>query len=205
MENITATTATATPGRGATGARSFADLGTEDFLSLLITQLRTQDPLEPMGNQELLGQLASVREIELSTTLTDSLRNLTGQQGFGSASSLIGKYVTGVPAEDGTARSGTVVGVRFVDGGKPVLRLSDGGELPMAEVLTIQSPLQAAEALIGQGVVGVDRRSTSSDPLVTGVVTGVRRDGSGEVLVELDAGQDLRFRDVVRVAPVDEV
>ncbi len=180
-------------------ASGFSDLGSDDFLQLLITQITHQDPLEPMGNTELLEQLASVREIELSTTLTESLRQLTGQDRFSSAPSLIGKYITSVPGSDGLSRQGVVVGVRFADAGKPMLQLSDGSEVPVEQVLTIEPPLRAAEALVGQTIVGVDRRDPGKPEMVEGLVTSVRADGSGEVVLELDSGQQLRFRDVMGV------
>ena len=193
------------PLSGADAANSFADMGSEDFLKLLIMQLRNQDPLEPVGNEELLRQISSIREIELSTTLTDSLRALTGQQHFASASSLIGQYVTGLPGEDGAAVSGIVVGVRFADEGRAILRLADGSEMPLEQVSTIAPPLRAAEALIGQAVIGLDRRDPANPEVVEGIATGVRVDTSGEVLLELDTGQDLRFRDIVSVAAAEAV
>ena len=190
---------------GATAPNSFPDLGSEDFLKLLIMQLRNQDPLEPVDNAELLEQISSVREIELSTTLTESLRLLTGQQRFASASSLIGQYVTGLAGADGTAESGIVVGVRFADAGQPILQLSNGSEIPLEQVGTIESPLRAAEALVGQPILGLDRRDPADPRVVEGIVTSVRIDTQGEVLLELDTGQDLRFRDFVRIAANDAI
>jgi len=193
------------PPAGAGAPNSFPELGSEDFLRLLIMQLRNQDPLEPVDNAELLGQISSIREIELSTTLTESLRLLTGQQRFASASSLIGQYVTGLAGADGMAESGIVVGVRFADAGQPILQLSNGNEIPLEQVSTIESPLRAAEALVGQPIVGLDRRDPADPQVVEGIVTGVRFDTQGEVLLELDTGQDLRFRDFVRVAATDAI
>ncbi len=190
---------------GAGAAGSFADLGSADFLKLLIMQLRNQDPLEPMGNAELLEQISSLREIELSTTLTDALRVLTGQQRFGSASSLIGQFVTGVSSENGDAQSGIVVGVRFEEGGSPVLQLANGSEMPLEQVNTIEPPLRAAEALVGQAIVGFDRRDAANPEIVQGVVTGARTEGQGEVMLELDTGQALRFRDMVSVTTVENI
>lgn len=40
------------------------ELTSQDFLKLLVTQLTYQDPLDPMGNEELLRQISSIREIE---------------------------------------------------------------------------------------------------------------------------------------------
>ncbi len=204
MEAIQAGSLLSQPDRAA-GANTFSDLGSDDFLRLLIAQLRNQDPLEPMGNDELLNQIASIRDIELSTTLTDSLRSLSGQQRFASASSLIGQFVSGKPDESGLSREGVVVGVRFTEQGDPVLQLAGGSELPIDQVDTIQSSLQAAEALMSQAVVGVDRRETGEPQVVQGVVTGVRLDPSLEVMLELDTGQDLRFRDFVSLASVEAI
>lgn len=190
---------------GAAPTNSFAELGSDDFLKLLIMQLRNQDPLEPVGNEELLRQISSVRDIELSTTLADSLRVLTGQQRFASASAFIGQYVTGVADEDGVAKQGVVVGVRFTEAGRPMLELANGSELPVEQVSTIEPPLRAAEALIGQPILGVDRRNPAEPRVVEGVVTAIRNDSNGEVLLELDSGDDLRFRDLMGVSTLETV
>ncbi len=191
---------TVSPPDSSSAPNTFADLGSEDFLRLLIAQLINQDPLEPMGNAELLEQLSSVRELELSTTLTDSLRRLTGQERFGSATALIGKYVASLPGSDGLAHRGIVVAIRFGGDGSPILQLSDGTEIPVERVGTVEPPVRAAEALVGQAIVGLDQRDPSNPEVVEGVVTGVRVESSGEVFLELDNGKDLRFRDFVSIA-----
>jgi flagellar basal-body rod modification protein FlgD len=191
------------PSTGSRGSNAFADLGSEDFLRLLITQLTTQDPMEPTGNEEMLRQIASIRDIELSTALTESLSILTGQQRFTSASTLIGQYVTGVPGSDGTTPAGIVTGVRFEADGRPILRLAGGAEMSLDQVSTIEPPFRAGEALIGRSVVGVDRRDPSNPEVVEGVVASARMDEQGEVVLELDSGQLLRLRDFVSVTSED--
>ena len=184
-------------GTQSTGTSSFAELGTEDFLQLLITQITNQDPFEPMGNAELLQQLSSIRELELSTTLTSTLQKLAGQDRFTSASSLIGKFVSSAPGADGLVQSGIVLGARFSQNGVPMLQLSDGSELPIERVLTVEVPRQAAEALIGKAVTGIDRRRPTEPELVEGVVAGIRVDSLGDIFLELDNGKELRFQDVL--------
>ena len=181
---------------------AFAALGSQEFLKLLIAQISNQDPLEPMGNAELLAQLSSIREIELSSTLTDTLRELTGQDRFTSASSLIGKYVTSPPGADGLIHRGIVVGVRFAGGGSPLLQLSDGTEVAVENVLTVESPVRAAESLIGQTITGIDRRNPAAVELVEGLVTGVRIEPTGELFLEFDSGDDLRFQDFLSISSV---
>jgi len=187
------------PAAAPASANSFSDLGGDDFLKLLITQLTNQDPLAPTSNEDLLRQISSIRDIELSTTLTKSLQQLTGQQDFSSASSLIGQYVTGLPDLDGVVPRGLVAGVRFADGNRPVLLLSSGREIPLEQVSTIEPAIRAAEKLIGESIMGVDSRVPREPQLVEGVVTGVRTDEKGETLLELDGGADIRLRDVSEI------
>jgi hypothetical protein len=172
-------------------------LGGQDFLKLLITQLSNQDPLDPMDNQEMLRQVASIREIELSTTLTDSLRTLTGQQRFSAASGMIGQFVAGAPGPDGNSPYGVVVGVRFTESGRAMLQLSNGGEIALEQVNVIQSPLQAAESMVGLFVHGIDRRDPGVPRPVEGVVSGARVNEAGEPMLELDSGESLRLSDVI--------
>jgi hypothetical protein len=115
------------------------------------------------------------------------------------SSAMIGQYVTGLAGDDGTVARGIVTGVRFVDGGRAVLMLANGAQLPLEQVSAIQPPLQAGQALIGQSVIGLDARDPKTPQVVEGVVTGARIDQQGEVILELDSGSDLRIRDVVSV------
>lgn len=201
MDPINATTLLA-PTNVANTVESLPGLGSQDFLKLLVAQLTNQDPLDPTSNQELFQQIASIREIELSTTLTDSLRTLTGQQRFSSASLLIGQYVTSLPDPNGLEDRGVVVGVRFAVDGRPILLLGSGAELHLDRLSTIESPLRAGEALVGKKIIGVDRRDPSDPRAVEGVVTGVRMDDGGDVVLELDSGDDLRLADVMTVTDV---
>lgn len=183
---------------GVTGAsRSAANLSSDDFFKLLITQLTNQDPMEPTSNQELLQQISSIRDIELSTTLTASLQRLAGQQQFGSASTLIGQYVTSVAGSDGNVQAGMVVAVKFDSQGLPTLQLSSGVELKMSHLASIVSPVQAAESMVGRLVTGLDRRDPAEPEVIEGLVTAVRVAEGGEVFLELDSGDDIRLRDVV--------
>ena len=180
-------------------ARGFGELGSEDFLKLLIAQLVNQDPLEPSGNEEMLAQIASIREIELSTAMTSSLTSLTERQDFSSSSALIGQYVTGQVGQGGPQVEGLVVGVTFSGDGRAVLNLSDGSALPLQQVTSIQDAGEIVAAMIGQSVSGVDLRDSSTPRPVQGVVTASRREPDGTWMLELDTGEDIRLRDVAAV------
>ena len=51
-------------------------LGQEDFLTLMITQFRNQDPFEPMDNGEFLGQLAQFSTVSGIESLNSSFGGL---------------------------------------------------------------------------------------------------------------------------------
>lgn len=58
--------------------RSRSELGQEDFLTLMITQFRNQDPFEPMDNGEFLGQLAQFSTVSGIESLNNSFASLSG-------------------------------------------------------------------------------------------------------------------------------
>lgn len=68
-------------------------VGKDDFLKLLVTQLRFQDPMNPMEDKEFIAQMAQFNSLEEMQNLN---RNLSAQNEFAQltqASSLIGKTV----------------------------------------------------------------------------------------------------------------
>lgn len=196
MDSITTIAPSSPQSLQAPQRNSFAELGSEDFFKLMIAQLTNQDPLEPTGNQELFDQIASIRDIEMSSSLTKTLESLTGGQRFASGSSMIGQFVTSIPGASGSVQQGLVVGVRFEADGSSVLLLADGSELPLEQVATIQPPLDVARSVMGQLVSGLNN---SVGNIVEGLVSGVRMDDSGEIMLELDSGESIRFRDMAGI------
>jgi flagellar basal-body rod modification protein FlgD len=93
-------------------------LGKDDFLTLLVTQLKNQDPLKPMDPTEFTGQLAQFSSLEQLHNVNENLQILKSLQGdFGrlSALSMIDKYVV---SDSGTFQfEGQTVelGFRFQD------------------------------------------------------------------------------------------
>jgi len=56
---------------------SSSDLGQEDFLTLMITQFKNQDPFEPMDNGEFLGQLAQFSTVNGISSLNEGFASLS--------------------------------------------------------------------------------------------------------------------------------
>jgi flagellar basal-body rod modification protein FlgD len=69
-------------------------LGQTAFLNLLITQLKNQDPLNPMKDTEFIAQLASFSSLEQMTNINTSIGNLLAQQNYTNAAAMIGKQIT---------------------------------------------------------------------------------------------------------------
>ncbi len=187
---------------GAAPSAGVDGLDAGDFLQLMITQLTNQDPLEPTDNQALLDQLSSIREIELSTSLTETLHALTGQQRYSAAAALIGKDVSGV-SDDGTIGPQTVAGrvssVSFDDAGAAMLHLDGGATLPMDSLRLVADPNANPELLVGKIVRGHDSAGADPSRVIEGIVTGLRIEDGGRSMLELDTGEELSMRDLIPV------
>jgi flagellar basal-body rod modification protein FlgD len=96
-------------------------LGKDDFLKLLITQLKYQDPMEPTNNQDFIAQMAQFSSLEQMTNMGNGFQKLAESQdamlkevSFGQAVNLIGRTVSAnISANQIT---GVVTGTKQVDG-----------------------------------------------------------------------------------------
>lgn len=88
-------------------AASAARLTRDEFLKILVAEMSNQDPLAPMDNQELLNQMANMQNLEATSSLTDTLKEMHAFQQMGAASALIGKLVKGID-DEGSPVSGVV-------------------------------------------------------------------------------------------------
>jgi flagellar basal-body rod modification protein FlgD len=104
----------------ATNTPKNAIVGQDDFLKILLTQLRFQDPLKPIDNQEFVAQLAQFSSLEFSRQQSDRIEALLTIQSASQSLSLMGKTVE--VATDAGSQVGTVTAVRF-DNGNPLLTL----------------------------------------------------------------------------------
>lgn len=111
-----------------------SELGKEDFLMLLVTQMQYQDPLEPTNNTEYVTQLAQFSELEAMQNLNETANNST-------AYSLVGKEVL-IQHETSTGDvvefQGTVQYVTIQNGDAYVT--VDGERYPYSEVVQVIDP-----------------------------------------------------------------
>lgn len=72
------------------------ELGQEDFLALMIQQLKNQDPLKPMENGEFIGQMAQFSTVSGISDMSKSIAGLTDAFNSGQAlqaASMVGRTV----------------------------------------------------------------------------------------------------------------
>ena len=110
------------------------EMSSEDFLQLLITEVKNQNPLEPMKNNELLSQMSAIKSLEANTKMADQFDKLGLQVQLGSASQMIGQRVLGKSAQ-GDDVKGVVEGV--IVEGQRVNLVVDGMTLPLENILEI--------------------------------------------------------------------
>lgn len=84
------------------------DLGKDDFLNLLVTQLKYQDPLSPMEDKEFISQMAQFTSLE-------QMKNMNNSVQITQATSFIGKQVTWADSQ-GNEVKGIVKSVKIVNG-----------------------------------------------------------------------------------------
>lgn len=100
---------------------SNSELDNNAFLQLFLTQLRNQDPTNPMDQSQLLQQQASFTQIEQLQSLNS---NIESSNQMMQASNLVGKSVT-VKDQFGDQSTIDVDSVLFDSNGDVILRSGD--------------------------------------------------------------------------------
>ncbi len=109
------------------------DLGKDDFLQLLVTQLQHQDPLAPMEDKEFISQMAQFTSLE-------QMKNMNNAVQITQATSYIGMKVTW--ADDaGVEQTGIVSSVRIVNG-EPLVKVGEES-LALKKILSVTAPIAA--------------------------------------------------------------
>jgi flagellar basal-body rod modification protein FlgD len=113
-------------GIGATGATGEAakvkaqneasGLNKDEFLQLLVAQLKNQDPTSPVGSQEFMSQMAAFSTLEQVTNLAVASEEQNQMLAANQSLSLVGHDVTYLK-EDETTAEGKVESVEFGEGG----------------------------------------------------------------------------------------
>jgi flagellar basal-body rod modification protein FlgD len=106
----------------------------QDFMRLLIEQLKNQDPLNPTQGAEFTQQLTSINSLEQLIAMNQNLSANSGSGKLGEAMGLIGYYVQGYDA-NGNAVEGYVERVGMFQG-IPALKIGNKALL-VEQVFTV--------------------------------------------------------------------
>lgn len=114
----------------------------EDFMTLLVQQLRNQDPLNPQSNEEFVAQLANFSSLEQMEELNENILGMVYLQQSNAlmsqltqSSELIGKDVNYYDFEQDAVLSGQVTSVKVSDG-LAVLNIA-GKDVPLANITEV--------------------------------------------------------------------
>jgi flagellar basal-body rod modification protein FlgD len=194
-------------------------LGMEDFMDLLVTELTHQDPTKPMENTELatqISQFATVSGIEdLNTSFSDFSGNMLAQQTL-QASSLVGREVMiesylGVLPSGGTLNgsvylpaSGSGVTLTISDSSGALVRELSLGQHEEGMVafnwdgLTDSGDYAEPGQYTLSASAGIDDTETALSTLVNATVDSISVGSSG-ALVNLDGLGLVSINDVLEI------
>jgi flagellar basal-body rod modification protein FlgD len=69
------------------------ELGRDDFLKILLTQLQNQDPTKPMEDKEFIAQMAQFSSLEQMTNISTGFREMNSLLSSNQALEVLGRTV----------------------------------------------------------------------------------------------------------------
>jgi flagellar basal-body rod modification protein FlgD len=122
------TQTTGTTSAPATAAQA-AILGKDDFLKLLVTQLRNQDPMNPVEDRDFMAQMAQFSSVEQLSNLAGSMERMSVASQATQSVALIGRTITW-KRDDGTIGEGVAQSVAFGTDGKITIAVGEDQVAP---------------------------------------------------------------------------
>lgn len=110
-------------------------LGKDDFLRLLITQLSHQDPTNPVQDQQFIAQMAQFSSLEQMKNISQGIQRMETKQAY----SLVGKFVAGPDFVSGEEVSGVAAALIVDKEGKSFLRVN-GRSVDIDKIQLISDP-----------------------------------------------------------------
>jgi len=188
-------------------------IGKDDFLKMMIAQLKHQDPLNPLDGTDFTAQLAQFSSLEQLSNMNDQLKTLGLYQASlnnSQAANLIGKEITAIGnviKVDGTSADLTynltegaekVVVSIYDEGGNLVDTLDLGSQKEGENSVTWNcSGIAAGNYTFEVSATDADGDVVPAYTMITGKVMGVSFDEGSPVLSV--NGQDIPLGDVISV------
>jgi flagellar basal-body rod modification protein FlgD len=107
-------------------------LNYDNFLKLLLAQMKNQNPTDPMKSTEYMGQLATFSQVEQSVNINSKLDALLTSSTLSQAGNLVGHTVTSADK----SVTGTVVSVQVANNGL-LAHLDNGKDVPYEPGMTV--------------------------------------------------------------------
>jgi len=102
-----------------------------EFLKIMLAQLRYQDPLKPVDNQQFVAQLAQFSALEINRQQSDKVNTLLAVESNSQSIGLLGRNVE-FYTDTGTA-VGTVTAITIADG-SPSLTVQGTDNVPYVNI-----------------------------------------------------------------------
>lgn len=202
----------------ATQAKSNSQATTDRFLSLLVAQMKNQDPLNPMDNAQVTSQMAQLSTVEGIESMNATLQSLASSMGISKmseAANLIGRGVL-VPGNTlnpslqqdvmgfDLSRPAEQVSVSILDAaGNEVRKLDLGSRGEGVNVLAWDGlTSNGSAAAAGKYTFLVDAtqggQKVSNTALFLGSVNSVSQDGQG-VKLNLTGNESVSYADIRQI------
>ncbi len=195
------------------------DLGKQEFLNLLTTQLANQDPLDPMDNTEFVAQLSQFSSLESLVNIGSAVEQLAIAQAVSNSSNMVGyigkEVVHGGNGFDYSGEGGKDIEVEVADAASKVTVsvYDENGELvatveggPMAEgrgsvewdgTDVNGQPVDEGSYTVKVSAEDSDGNAVNATTRQTGTVSGVTyENGYPELIVN---GEKVALGDIVEV------
>ena len=196
------------------------ELGQEDFLKLMTTQLQNQDPMKPMENGDFLSQIAQFSTVtgigDLQKSFESLSESLVSNQAL-QAATLVGRKVLAPTGTAALAQGGSIQGsvelpsasssvvVNIYDGAGQVIRRLDLGSQAAGPVSFQWDGLMddgqyapPGNYLVG-AEAGFDGRTEAIETLIASEVRSVTVGNGGGLLLDLAGSGPLEFSQVRQI------
>lgn len=130
-------------GSSSTDMGGTREVDKQEFLQLLVAQLRNQDPMKPMEDREFITQLAQFNSLEQMQAINRTLTQTSEMTVLGQMAGFVGKQVEAMSSDGTGVVTGIVSGVTLIEG-SAVLTVGDK-QVDVRNVYSIADPPPAKD------------------------------------------------------------
>ena len=204
----------------ALAAKESSSMGQKDFLTLFTTQLKCQDPLDPVKNEAFVAQLAQFSQLEATTSMDQTLKtyveSMAGERMM-SSTNMIGKTVAVADAPAIIAGDKPAQGFVNLPNGAEGVKFqvyNERGQLVATQIMGAQKMGDMPWTWDGSDDAGnkvadgnyffkatviSQGKTTTPSVNVLSTVTGVNQAIDKSIMLEVAGGKSVKLTDVQRI------